>query len=414
MRFQSEEITKAIEELMIHENLQSIFLLTKDSLKKSSVANDPVKMAELDRKMNTKYDRITANKEYLRSLLSRIKESQSEESLLALLHEVENIEIKAGFVRQRLVPSLKKPPTIIIGTELEGFNTVNQHLQKIREVLTIYLKSVQTVKNMNHTKTVGTLDANQKITSQSIQEFTEKSLATNHESFPENKPTALVDFRRNITVNHVKFPKSITSDELKKSLMEFLNTSEQIQRSPPIIREALCNAMLKNGQALQTVFTYEFKYGPPCITPLTLGNEQCLIAQTEANFNWTLNEKGALTVNVELDIKSVILPSNPKGFPLVIDRKTGEIREFDPEREKIGQCPTLLKYQSSISFDTTTKVHEEAGKEPVTETVAMPHVNDYTVTLFHDSFRYTPTLTAFDQLETNPKQPVEAPASSNK
>ncbi len=415
MRFQSEIINNSIEELIGQESVQRLFLLTNYGIEKNKAADNPERLAELDRKLKLKDDRITENKNYLKSLRTRFKESQTEESLQSLLNEIESIDVKVGFFNQRLGSNRDSPPKIVIRPKEGEYDKSIDSLKSIRNELMTSLQCIQSVKNKNHTTTIGMPDADQKITSPALEMFTRKSTATNHEVFPDNLPTALVDFRRNITVNGVKFTRTISADELKTSLMEFLNTSESIRQSAPNVREALCNAMLKNGQALQTAFTNEYDAKKkPYLTPLTLGNELCMIAQTEANFNWTINERGQLTVNIELDMKSVLPMSNSKAFPLVIDKKTGEIREFDFESEKIGQCPTILKYQSSISFETKTETHEEAGKEPVTETVAIPHVNDYTVTLFHDQFQYKPTLTAFEQLETAPKQAAAPPAAQNK
>ena len=67
-------------------------------------------------------------------------------------------------------------------------------------------------------------------------------------------------------------------------------------------------------------------------------------------------------------------------------------------------CPTIIKYQASITFDT---------KPAANGTLAVPQINHYEVTVFHDQFQYTPTLTVFTELETKPKQ-APAPASSNK
>ncbi|MBX9586213.1 MAG: hypothetical protein K2X50_03035 [Gammaproteobacteria bacterium] len=435
MRFKSQIITDSINSLISLELVRAVLDESKLSIETSKAQKDPKKVEALTQKLATKKERSLEIIHYLKDLQNRILENQTEESLATLLRELEGIKIQAHFVVDPLAKYLKEKNSVLVhsksheapsSTKKKEFvyrpklellkQTINQFAE-IHSGLNVLLASLQSVNAMNHSMIQGLPDNKGQINSPAIQEFTKDSTASNTEVFPDENPPAIFDLHRSVLVNGKLLHFIPTQDEigtgkyktplekLKAQLLSFLDEDESI-RNNPIVREALCNAILKNGQSLQTAFTNEYLPDNHKVWPMVdrNNNELCLIADTEATYNWTL-KNGLLTVDIELDVKSLTTPfSRIPSAPRIIDNKTGEIREYDPEQEKCGSCPTIIKYQASISFDT---------KPTANETLAVPQVNHYAVTVFHDQFQYTPTLTVFAELETKPKQ-ATAPVSSNK
>ncbi len=444
MRFKGQIITNAINSLISLELVRRVLDEDKFGIEKSKIRDNPKKVEELRQKFEAKKKPIQDKIDYLKDLQNRISNSQTEESLVSLLRELEGIQIQASFVfdplsryleetkslpihsKDRQDVSTEKRKNFVYRPKLQQLKQTIKRFSDIHNCLNAELASLQSVNSLNQSMIHGLPDEKGQIHSPAIETFTKESTASSSEVFPNNDPPAMADLNRSILVNGKKLNFIPTQDEiesgkyktpvekLKAQLLSFLDEDESL-RNNPIAKEALCNAILKNGQSLQSIFTNEYLPENHKVWPLVdrSNNEPCLQADTIAIFNWTI-KNGHLTVDIELDVKSVITPfSKISSAPRIIDTKTGEVREYDPEQEKSGDCPTILKYQSTVTFDTKPDAQPQEGNVQKTETLAIPHVNDFKVTVFHDQYQYTPTLAKSAELETKPKQ-ASAPTSSNK
>ncbi len=421
MRFKSQIIIDSIESLIGLELSRNMLNTTKTEIARDKAKNDPKALEALNQKLESKQQKSQLRINYLRNLQNRIANNQTEESLLSLIREIEAIKVKAGFVTTPLLSTLKEEQSLLIHTKkgspvksqmiysttLDNRKKTTEFLMSIHGELNSLLRSYQISKQFNQSQFFGLPNAQAQITSPMINNFVQDATASNTENTGHN-PRALTDFGRGMLLNGVNINCNPTSDEfdnglfktplekLKAKLYEFLDTDESI-RNNPSAREALCNAILKNGQSLQEIlikeYLAEFHKNWPLID--RNDNQRCLPADTVPYFNWAIKD-GKLIMEMELHVKTVIKPhSTTHQAPEIIDRNTGELREYDPETERRGAAPTILKYQTTITFDLVTAPGSHDEPEQNVQTLAIPRVTLYEVTLFHDQFQYKPTLTQF-------------------
>lgn len=427
MRFTSDIIKDSIANLMSLELIYQMQLTDKFQLEiqkvQASGAHDiPKKIEILERRRQIRLQASQERIVYLQNLRTRLKASQTEESLISLLKEIEGIQIKSKFVVDRITNYLKasksqpihskkgepRPEPIIYSTGLDRFKTTVGLFVSIHDFLNASLVSLRTSNNLGHRMILGTKDNLDQINSPAITEFIRKGTATSDEVFGSDPP-ALSDIHRGILVNGKALNCTLTdadverglyktpADKLKALFLEFLNSDDSLRNNPQE-REALCNAMLKNAQALQAIFTNEFAPENYSNYPLVdRSNTDCILANTITSYNWTI-QNGHLTMDLELDVKTVMTTT-----PQIIDQHTGIVRELDDELDDFGTCPTIIRYQGRITFDTASEVSSDELAQPV-RTLAIPSVDQFEVSVFHDEFQYKPTLTDFHEFHVSPNQ----------
>lgn len=355
---------------------------------------------------------------YLTDLQTKLEKSQTEQSMLEILDKVGNIEIRAIITNKSLKQALqKKRHEISIRVPLASYGKISQFIKVIRESREAILQLLREEKSNTTRVIVGVPDEKSgRVRSPGIDDFIEKTKTSNVEHINENQPPALNDFRRDDRVNGTKLPEESTKTAaaLRDSLMKFLSESQSAVDDSS--RLALCNAMLKNGQTLQTVFTNEMAQGRSSY--VSQQNHPLTYSQGVATFNWYLNEDGKLSIDLTLDVKSVTdLSSSPT--PLVLDRTSGELREIDPKNkfnprgDDYKECPTLMTYKATITFDTE-EIERPDKSTQNKEVMAVPSIAHYEVRVFSNQIHYTPTFSNYVQSEDSNKSSVYLDVGSHR
>lgn len=394
MLFRKEEIISEINHLISDEAIRIVLSLSQYHLTYPKNDNE-----EQKKSLETVVNQRTANINYLKSLRARITERPSEKELMQLLKEIEKAPIQVGsqtFSTGDLLRNKDLPTSL-------------QRMKKIHDSLNDQLASLEYSERTAGVLYIGEADESGQINSPVIQKFIANSKTSNKEEFPHDTPPAIVDLQRDILVNGRNFPK-FSEEAIRKEIRAFLETSKKFKNNEKA-KDALCNAILKNGQGLQELFVLEFVPSDSKDYPLLIDGKSYMIGSNNTQYNWTINSEGDLCMEVELDIKSLISLTGDGAIPYIIDSRTGELRLFDEKRDEIGNCPTLIKYKASIVFDVKssdsaykTKAQFQASKGNPTLTEAVPRINSFNITVYSDKVHYTPQLTQFYQLDIIPQE----------
>ncbi len=431
MLFRKEEILQAIAKLISNEAVSMALSQTKYYFDYPKDDN-PQKRAKIEAKRIQR----TANIKYLNSLRARIKDRPSQNELIALLKEIESLPIQLGFktftpgelldntvwrsTQRKSVEKSSAPEGVVFYHQKKLTNETLprplHQLKRIHDSLKQQLASLEFSEKAEGVLYIAEADANGQINSPVIQQFIANSRTTNKEEFPDDIPPALVDLRRDIPVNGRTFPK-LSEEAIRKEIRAFLETSEKFRHNEKA-KDALCNAILKNGQGLQELFVLEYAYSDPKDYHLMIDGKFYSIANNNTFYNWTINPDGDLCIDIELDMKALRPLTEETGTVYVIDSKTGELAQFQNTKDNIDNCPTIIKYRASVVFDvkssgsaykTLTQFQASKGTPSITE--AIPRVTSFDVTVYGDKVHYTPQLTQFLKLEIMPQ---ERPAPGNK
>lgn len=358
--------------------------------------------------------RLTRNQQqitYLVHLKDELQKTQSERSMLDLLDKVGSIEVRATMTNKSLKKIFKrKKPEISLRVPLTSYGKIAQFIKNIQEQREAILQVLRNEKSNKVRVFIGMPDNKSgQVSSSSINQFIKDATTSNLEPLDKKQPPALNDFRRDDRVNGARLPEECTktADALRDTLMDFLGQSKSIVDDSS--RKALCNAMLKNGQTLQTVFTNEMAPGRTCL--VSQQNDPLTYSQGVATFNWHINGEGKLSVDLTLDVKSVTdLSRSPE--PLVQDKKTGELRTFNPKTrhnpqgETYEECPTLLSYKATINFETK-EIKESENEAQDKEVMAVPTVSRYELKVLSNQLHYTPSLTNYVHSEESAAPSVD-------
>lgn len=426
MLFKTERISEAITKLIDIECAERVLDTSKYEIVKTKKDREELVIAYEER-----MHQRPINIKYLQELRRRIKANPSEATLVSLLQEIEGLHIKVGdrvltfgqiFEKNQWGLTHRKnqdiaPHDVLFYYQkrIEGEPHARplEFLKHIHDQLNTQLSSLRSANTMNGVYIIGIPDETGKINSPAIREFISTSAASNKEIFPNDDPPALFDFRRGININGRGFP-NISLDELKKEIHAFLQSSHKLRDDPKTTR-ALSNFMLKNGQSLQSIFTDEFI--DRSLHRITAGEFHYSIGDNNIFYNWTIDAQGELRLDMELDIKSIVqIPDSenfdPEPDPFILDSQTGMLRESDKEKDDRKNCPTIIKYKASITFEISKEAPAFKSlaffqTHLTSETIATPVVKTFDVTVYNDKIQYTPTLTNFTQLEIihQPKPP---------
>lgn len=401
MLFRKEEIVTQINNLISNEAIRMILSHTQYHINHPNNDNEEEKT-----RLEAEVKQRTTNINYLKQLRARIKVRPSEKELIALLKEIEGAPIQIGFqtyTTGQLVSDKDLPKSL-------------EPMKKIHHSLSRQLSSLEYSEKTQGKLFIGEVDESGQIDSPVIRQFVENSKASNREQFENDSPPALPDLRRGVQINGKTFS-NFSDDAIRKEIRAFLGTSEKFRNNEKA-KEALCHVILKNGQGLQELFMLEYAQSDPKKSPLMIDDKSYMVGDNNTFYNWAINSAGDLCMDLELDVKSLMLLSGQTEAPFIMDSKTGELRPYNKMEDDVHNCPTIIKYKASIVFDiksgtpaykSVAQFQASKGNPPITE--AVPRVTLFDVTVYSDKVHYTPQLTRFLQLDIMPQ---EKSAPSNK